>query len=201
MFDFGRIEMITQEPWYREATKKKKVPTFQSVLTEMKSELRTRNPKPHLKVLGKDLLKVVLNEDELFLEWLEGDLFKVKGFKGDGNIQKEYEYSLGETIYLEDIFRWVLDNTSVSTWNDQVASKQAADKYLLQDKRSGKPNKSKLEVKSFQPHFGVGPTYYGIIDSSCMSWLKDHEYKTEKEAKAALVKCKSGKVPLEFRGF
>ena len=114
----------------------------------------------------------------------------------------------------EDIFRFVLDTTEETTWADQVASRgegrrrspvesrEASPKYLLKDKRSqGKPSKSKLEVKSFSPHFGVGPTYYGIIDTSCMSWLRDHEYESEEEAEKALAKCKSGKAPMEFRGF
>lgn len=79
----------------------------------------------------------------------------------------------------------------------------AMQKFELTDKtRKSKISVNDLKVQSFQPHFGVGPTYYGIIDASRLSWLAEHEYASKKEADQALKNIKSGKIEdLKYRGF
>lgn len=188
--------MIEKEAWYREAQ------DIEQLLVSLWSDFQTRDPKPGIEALEDRSILVELTGFLVRLEPLMDNTFKVLEtggkFKKYPDVRLDYNFTPGELIGREDLFRFVLDFTEASSWQNQVAS----NKYLLKDKRSrSKPNKAKLKVKSFMPHFGVGPTYYGIIDESCGSWLKDHEYKTEAEAKKALAKCKSGKGSLEFRGF
>lgn len=188
--------MIQKEAWYREAE------DTEQVLVSLWSDFQTRDPKPGLQGFEDGSILVELTGFTLRLRPLMENSFEVLDTGGKfalhPSLREDYGFFPGEVVGKEDLFRFVLDFTEPATWQDQVAS----DKHLLKDKRSrSQPNKSKLKVKSFMPHFGIGPTYYGIIDESCGSWLKDHEYKTEAEAKKALAKCKSGKAPLEFRGF
>lgn len=207
--------MITKEAWYEEI---EKTPNARDVATMFWGELQTRDPKATLDWLEGNKIRMNLRGYILEFQPLAEDLYQITKaggeFKERRDVLEEYGLLPGLQVGTEDIFRFVIDLTDETSWSDQIAhraearnllpveSREATPKYLIKDKRSqGKPNKNKLKVRPFQPHFGVGPTYYGIIDTSCMSWLKDHEYQTEAEAKRALANCKSGKAPLEFRGF
>lgn len=194
---------IHKESWYLQVDN---APDPRTVANTIWGELLTRDPQAELSLMdgtlnlslkGFDLSFTPLADEEHRIEYVGGY------FDDHPDLAEEYGFQEGSEVKTEDLFRFIIDMTEETTWADQVSSKKkkSGPKYLIKDKRSREPNKAKLEVKSFRPHFDTGPTYYGIVDSSCMSWLKDHEYETEKEAKKALAKCKKGKIPLEFRGF
>jgi len=102
---------------------------------------------------------------------------------------------VGEIINSADLLRIVIEKSR--------EAKLATEKYeLLEKTRKTKISLGDLKVQPFQPHFGVGPTYYGIIDTSRLSWIADHEYASKKEADEALKKIKSGKIKdVGYRGF
>lgn len=194
---------IHKESWYLQVDN---TPDPQEVATTIWGELLTRDPKAELS-LADGTLDLSLKGFELSLTPLAEETLRIEHaggyFEDHPDLVEEYGLQNGAEIKIEDLFRFIIDMTEETTWADQVAGKKkkSGPKYLVKDKRSGEPNKSKLEVKPFRPHFDTGPTYYGIVDTTNMSWLKDHEYETEKEAKKALAECKKGKTPLEFRGF
>lgn len=85
---------------------------------------------------------------------------------------------------------------------NKAAGSPVSDRFLLQDKRSGDyPDRKKLSIKEFKPHFDAGPTYFGIIDTSRQAWLAGHEYSTRAAAERALKKLRSGRARLKYRGF
>lgn len=101
----------------------------------------------------------------------------------------------GQVVNTADLLRIVIEKSR--------EAKMATEKFELDDKtRKTKINAGDLRVQPFQPHFGVGPTYYGIIDASRLSWLAEHEYASKKEADSVLKDIRSGKVTdLRYRGF
>lgn len=102
----------------------------------------------------------------------------------------------GVTVNSADLMRIVIEGSR--------EAKMARQKFEISDKTTKDKgiNPKNLKVDSFMPHFGVGPTYYGVIDSSNLSWLAGHEYSTKKEADLVLRDIQSGKISdLSYRGF
>ena len=170
----------------------------QDTILHLDSLFHNRNPRPTMREHPQGILWN-FRHFQLVLKPLSLNEYRIMELVAKTPVAKvildRNDVQVGDIINSADLLRMVLQKSR--------EAKMATEKLELIDKtRKTRISVKDLKVQSFQPHFGVGPTYYGIIDASRLSWIAEHEYASKREADMALKSIKNGKNRgLRYRGF